>query len=476
MFTITDEILPPNIEKKIKRRAKDTKRENYPTPQPKQQEFLETEADIALFGGAAGSGKSLAILLDFAKAELLDRKHYKGVIFRRTYPEIRNEGGLWDESGLWYSQLVGAIANDSRLLWKFPQGSTIRFSHLQHEKNIYSWQGSQVSRVGFDELTHFTKKQFFYLLTRMRSPHGITPKLRATCNPDAESWLAEFVEWYINPQGYPDPERSGVLRWFIVKNDEVIWADTPQELKQKYKNAKPKSFTFISAKLTDNPALLDRDPDYLANLEAQDSVERSRLLDGNWRVKKSESRLFKAEAINASSTGEWKDPVFGRAYLCGIDPNFGGNDDFCCQIWDITEVPFKLVKEYSEANRSMLFSISESSKIIEEYQPVLVSVERNTGGLAVLERLIELHPGTQFEQVITSKPSKVINTDRIAISLIDGRVIVPHDWKGVDQMRNFSKETREAIIGKDDSVLAWAVAFAWLEEARKLSLVSPFLL
>ena len=456
-------------------RALATPTGSLPEPQPKQKEFLKTEADIAIYGGAAGSGKSLALLLDFAKPRLLENPNYGGVIFRRTYPEIKNEGGLWDESGLWYPG-IGASANENRLTWNFPSGASIRFSHLQHEKDIYRWQGAQLERCGFDEITHFSKKMVFYLLTRMRSPHGVKPQLRGTCNPDAESWLAEVIDWWINPQGYPYPERSGKLRWFIVRNDELIWADSAEELRSRFPSSNPKSFTFISAKLTDNPALLEKDPNYLANLEAQDVVERARLLDGNWRVKKSESRLFKAAAIDASAHGTWVEPVFGRSYLVGIDPNFGGDDAFCCQVWDISDTPYQLVSEYSAANTSITASITACSKLIEQYQPVLVSVEINGGGRTVQERLIEFHPGIRVEGVNTTKASKVINTDRIAIALEEGLIQFPPDWGGTDQLRAFSKETREAITGHDDSVMAWAVAFAYIEEARQLAMINPLLL
>jgi len=447
----------------------------FPTPQPKQQEFLDSDADIAIYGGSAGSGKTLALLLDFAKPELLENPHYGGVIFRRTSPEITNEGGLWDEAGIWYPTL-GATSNQKWLRWTFPTGASVRFAHLQHEKNIYNWQGAQVSRIAYDELTHFSKKMFFYLMTRMRSTHGIKPQLRATCNPDAESWLAELIDWWINPQGYPYPERSGVLRWFIVKSDEVIWADTAQDLRARYPNSNPKSFTFISAKLTDNPALLEKDPHYLANLEAQDVVERARLLDGNWRVKKSESRLFKAEAISASAHGEWSDPVFAKSYLFGIDPNFGGDDAFSCQVWDISDIPYQLVAEYKQSNASITSSINQCSKLVDKYTPVLVAVETNGGGRTVQERLIEHFPGVRIEAVTTTKNSKIINTDRIAIALEEGLIQFPPDWDGIDELRSFSSYSREAITGHDDSVMAWAVAFAYIEEARQLALINPLLL
>ncbi len=446
-----------------------------PPAQPKQQEFININADFTLYGGAAGSGKTFSLLLAFSQPELLKNPNYHAVIFRRTFSEINKPGALWSKSCEIFP-LLGGVSNKQEKKWTFPSGATISFSHLQYESDIYSWQGAEVQRVGYDECTHFSATEVFYLLTRMRSPHGIRSQLRATCNPDAESWLAQFISWWLNPQGYPYPERSGVIRWFVrLEDDEFDWADTPEELRERHPNAEPKSFTFVSAKITDNPALLDHDPDYLGNLKAQNEVERARLLDGNWRVKKSEAKLFPVAMIGAGAYGEWEEPSIARSYLCGVDPNFGGSNDFCCQMWDITEPPFSLVDEFSEADRAITYSTSRSSRMIAEFNPVLVAVEKNSGGLIVLERLIELHPGVRIEPVNTSTTSKLINTDRIAIALVDGRVKYPSDWKGVEQMRKFSKETREAITGKDDSIMAWAVAFAWLEEARRMSIINPML-
>lgn len=263
-----------------------------PTPLPgPQTQFYNSDADIVLFGGAAGSGKSLVSLLDAAKSDLLSTPGYSAVFFRTTYSQIRNEGGLWDEASKWYP-IAGATPIESRLEWRFPQGSTIRFAHLQHEKNVYDWQGAQIPRLYFDELTHFTKKKFFYLLSRCRTTIGIKPQVRATCNPDADSWVAELVEWWIDEEGYPIPERSGKVRWFVNVNDKLHWADTAEELRSLYPDIQPKSFTFIPAKIQDNPILLEKDPGYLANLHAQHPVDMARLLLGNWRIKFESGKVF----------------------------------------------------------------------------------------------------------------------------------------------------------------------------------------
>ena len=265
---------------------------SLPPAQPGQQQaFLDTTADIAIFGGAAFGGKTVSLLLDFARPEFLSNPEYGGVIFRRTYPQVTNEGGLWDEAGKWYPA-IGGKSKISNLEWGFPSGATVRFAHLQHENNIYDWQGSQLVRLAFDELTHFTSRQFFYLLSRNRSTSGIKPQIRATCNPDADSWVADLIDWWLDDEGFPLPDRANVVRWFIRLNDEMVWGDSEEDLRDRNPGCEPKSFTFIPAKISDNPIGLAKDPGYLANLMALHPVDQARLLYGNWKAKFEAGRLF----------------------------------------------------------------------------------------------------------------------------------------------------------------------------------------
>jgi predicted phage terminase large subunit-like protein len=262
-----------------------------PQPGP-QEQFLSTSADIAIYGGAAGGGKSWALLVEPLRH--IHNPQFGAVIFRRTSPQIRNEGGPWDESAKLYP-LLGAEAKESVLEWKFPSGAAISFAHLEHEKTKLDWQGAQIPLIGFDELTHFSKGQFFYLMSRNRSMCGVKPYIRATCNPDPDSFVAQLINWWIDPDtGYAIPERSGVIRWFIALNDEIIWGDTREELIEKHgPETQPKSLTFIRAMLTDNQILLKQDPGYLANLKALPLVERERLLGGNWKIRPSAGLYFK---------------------------------------------------------------------------------------------------------------------------------------------------------------------------------------
>ena len=112
-------------------------------------------------------------------------------------------------------------------------------------------------------------------------------------NPDADSWVARLIEWFIDQDnGLPIPERSGRLRYFVRVNDALVWADSPEELAEQYPDIPPKSFTFIPATLSDNPALLKADPNYRANLLALPTVERERLLGGNWKIRPAAGLYF----------------------------------------------------------------------------------------------------------------------------------------------------------------------------------------
>lgn len=258
-----------------------------------QTAFLATRADIAIYGGAAGGGKSYALLLEPLRH--YHNKKFGGVIFRRTTVQIRNEGGLWDESMELYSHFKGR-AREQNLEWIFPSGMRMKFAHLEHDKTVYDWQGAQVPFMGFDELTHFTEAQFWYMLSRNRSTSGVPAYIRATTNPDVDSWVRRLIDWWVDKDGFPIKERSGILRWFIRQDDNLIWGDTREELLEKYgKECEPKSLTFIASSLQDNQILMAKDPGYKANLMALARVQRLRLLSGNWNVKPSAGLIFRRE-------------------------------------------------------------------------------------------------------------------------------------------------------------------------------------
>lgn len=304
-------------------------------PQPGPQErFLASSADIAIYGGAAGGGKTWAILMEPLRH--IANPEFGAVFFRRSTVQIRNEGGLWDESEKIYSPLAANPRNDI-LKWTFPQGSSIAFAHLEHDKTRFNWQGSQIPLICFDELTHFSEVQFWYMLSRNRSMCGVAPYIRATCNPDADSWVAQFIAWWINQEtGLPIPERSGVIRYFVRVGDTIMWADTREEL-QHHTMPSPdggrmpipaKSVTFIYASLTDNAALMAADPSYMASLLSLPTVERERLLGGNWKIRPAAGMYFNrswvtmvdAPPVRLTSCRGWD--LAGTPKIEGNDPDW----------------------------------------------------------------------------------------------------------------------------------------------------------
>lgn len=274
-----------------------------------QTAFLETKADIAIYGGAAGGGKSYALLLE-------PLRHYEnplfgGVIFRRNTVQVRNEGGLWDESYKIYKE-IDAHPREAVLEWTFPSGARMKFAHLEHDKTVYDWQGAQIPFIGFDELTHFSEQQFWYMLSRNRSTSGVAGYIRATCNPDSDSWVRNLIDWWIGPDGYPIAERSGQLRWFVRDNDTLIWESSMEALIARgFEEDDCKSLTFIPSKLQDNKILMQKDPKYMSNLKALARVERLRLLGGNWDVRPAAGAYFQREwfEVIEAIPGGWTDIV-----------------------------------------------------------------------------------------------------------------------------------------------------------------------
>lgn len=272
----------------IPENGRDTPKENKLGPQAGPQTmFMASSADIVIYGGAAGGGKTYALLLEGLRHK--DVKGFGAVIFRKNFTQITAEGGLWDASIKIFSNVPNAhLKKTPKLHWIFNGGAKLHFAHLDREEDLQAWQGTEIAYIAFDELTHFSKRQFLYMLSRNRSTCGIKPYVRATCNPDVDSWVADFISWWIDQEtGYPIRERSGVVRYMCVLNDIIYWGDTPEELEEKYNIVAKecKSVTFIASKLEDNKILMNSDPSYLSNLKAMTHVDMERLLYGNWKIK-----------------------------------------------------------------------------------------------------------------------------------------------------------------------------------------------
>lgn len=267
-----------------------------PQPGP-QEQFLSTPADVAIYGGAAGGGKTFAELMEPLRH--VHNPDFGAVIFRQSYPQIFNEGGLWDESYELYPS-CGARPRLSASQWVWPNGATVSMRHLSSDEELDGWGGSQIALIEFDELCEFSERQFWFMFARNRSTCGIRPYIRATCNPDPDSFVAKLISWWIGKDGYAIPERSGIVRWFIREGGMLLWANSEEECKKLSadpKSARPKSLTFILSRLKDNQKLLAKNPEYLSNVLALLPVDRERLYGdgergGNWKVKAEAGKIF----------------------------------------------------------------------------------------------------------------------------------------------------------------------------------------
>lgn len=268
-------------------------------PQPGSQErFLASRADIVFYGGEAGSSKTAGLVLEGLRCHDIPKSG--GILFRRTSPQLEGPGSLWELIKEWYPALGARLTESPNFKAVFPSGATLQLAHLQYEGSKLAHQGKGYSFIGFDELTHFTEGQFWYLYSRCRSASGVRSYIRATLNPDPDTWVKKMIEWWLDDAGeYARPERSGVIRYFYRIGETIHWADTPDELIALHpeQGVPPTSFTFILGRLADNKILLKIDPGYRARLMSLPMVERERLLGsgqgGNWRIRPAAGLYFR---------------------------------------------------------------------------------------------------------------------------------------------------------------------------------------
>lgn len=231
-------------------------------PQPRQALFMSRFEDEALYGGAAGGGKSDALVIEALRQVHIP--HYKALILRKTFPQLAE---LVDKTLNYYPRAFPkARYNGSNHTWTFPSGAKIVFGSMQHAKDKHKYQGQAYDYIAFDELTHFSWDEYSYLQSRNRANGpGTRVYMRSTANPGGvgHAWVKERFITAATPM-------------------DTVWEDVTIKMPDGRLEVRKRSRVFIPSTVFDNQALLDNDADYLVRLAALPEAERKALLYGDW--------------------------------------------------------------------------------------------------------------------------------------------------------------------------------------------------
>jgi hypothetical protein len=229
-------------------------------PNKRQEEFLSMPPSVfeGFYGGAAGGGKSEVLLMDPVVKRYTDNASFHGIIFRRSFRQL--DESLIPRAKEKYGPL-GAKYNDQKKEFRFPSGATIRFSYLETDDHAHDHQTAEYNYAAFDELTHFTEYQYVYITTRVRSSKaGLPAYVRSASNPGGLGHTWVYHRFVKHAEG----------------GHTLINMTLP--------NGKKTKLMFIPAKLTDNPVLMEVDPDYINRLNLLPENERRALLYGDWHA------------------------------------------------------------------------------------------------------------------------------------------------------------------------------------------------
>ena len=234
---------------------------------------------------------------------------FNGIILRKEKGDLDN---IIRESNNLY-KLKGEYKS-SYMRWDFASNAQLLFSYFTGTYDDFKdrMQGRQYAYIGVDEITQLDYDKFKYLITSNRNGAHIRNRFLGTCNPDPPSWVRRFIDWWIGEDGYPIPERNGIVRYCFMGGDtpeDITWGATRKEVYEKVKDkidslvsdadALPpeymyvKSVVFVRAELDDNRALLESSPEYKANLAQQSDEQRERDFKGNWNYMSAGDDLIK---------------------------------------------------------------------------------------------------------------------------------------------------------------------------------------
>ena len=330
-------VLLPAYQQKLTARVGPTLKSYIPhTPHPQQKVFLDLDCKEALYGGAAGGGKSDALLM--AALQYVHTPGYSAIIFRKTFRDLSLPDALIPRSHEW---LAGTDAKWDGLnyAWHFPSGAVLAFGYMDSGADKYRYQGSAYQYIGWDELTQFEEEYYRYMFSRLRTTTGVNVPLR--------------VRGASNPGGVGH-------RW----------------VKHRFINPRTKTAgaEFVPAKVKDNPSLRG---DYSESLMYLDDVTRARYLDGDWTVVE-DNRFVYAEfdADKHMRESPWTERKDYKDVIVGVDP--GTRDAYAAVVlgldWDGVWWALDEVYEHGLSTNRLM---PKFKSLQERHEPSKWFVDRN---------------------------------------------------------------------------------------------------
>lgn len=322
-----------------------------------QERMLSQDVDIWIGGGSRGGSKTFSLLLEALKD--CQDQHFNGVIFRAEKPdlsEIENTSAeIFDQYGIYN-------VSESKKKWVFHNGGQLKFNYYSgdtYEEYKRRFQGHQYCYIGIDEITQMPYDRFKYIWTCNRNAYGLKNRTFGTCNPDPDSWVRKFLDWWIDEDGYAIPERDGVVRYCYMKGDsvdDIVWGDSRDEVYEKCKDDIDRNWNranasgaldeqgydrkrvfipsvcFVRADLLENLKLLTSDPGYLARLANQGEEQVLRDLEANWNYKKAGDDMIKMADLDEIYANAFQVSKGHRYASC--DVAFSGGDNFVMWLWE----------------------------------------------------------------------------------------------------------------------------------------------